>query len=76
MSTVVVRRANGSSINLGNLRSIINISRLFNQSDLEDRIMLLLDNGASEFLRMSVSGDFDLTRVNELDYSSTKTDQN
>lgn len=27
-------------------------------------------------LRMSVSGDFDLTGVNELDYSSTKTDQN
>ena len=25
---------------------------------------------------MSVSGVFDLTRVNELDYSSTKTDQN
>ena len=50
LSTVVIKRANGSSINLGNLRSIINISRLFNQSDLEDRIMLLLDNGASEFL--------------------------
>ena len=50
LSTVVLRRANGSSINLGNLRSIINISRLFIQSDLEGRIMLLLDNGASEFL--------------------------
>jgi hypothetical protein len=25
---------------------------------------------------MSVSGDFDLTRANELDYSSTKTAQN
>ncbi len=46
LSTVVLRRANGSSINLGNLRSIIN----FIQSDLEGRIMLLLNNGASEFL--------------------------
>ena len=38
LSTVVIKRANGSSINLGNLRSIINISRLFNQSDLEDHV--------------------------------------
>jgi hypothetical protein len=51
LSTVVVKRANGTSNNLGNLHSIINASRLFIQSDLEGRIMLLPDNGASEFLK-------------------------
>jgi len=50
LSTVVVKRAKGSSNNLGNLRSIINTIRLFIQSDLEGRITLLLGNGASEFL--------------------------
>ena len=40
-----------SSNNLGNLRSIINISRLFIQSDLEGRLMLLLDNRASDFMK-------------------------
>ena len=51
LSTVVVKRANGSSNNLGNLRSIINVSRLFIQSDLEGRLMLLLDNRASDFMK-------------------------
>ena len=50
MSTVVVKRVNGTSNNLGNPRSIIKTSRLFIQSDLAGRMMLLLDNGASEFL--------------------------
>jgi len=37
-------------LNLGNLSAITKISRLFIPSELDGRIMLLLDNVGSEFL--------------------------